>query len=464
MNKVNNNPVLIMPLFFSNKKLMSYAIIGIMVFVAIISVTELVVNLLHEKEMKQQRSVVLDKSMTMRAKIEGKINSTLHLTQGLIAYVATHPEFDNQEFNQLASEIIFLARNIRNIGLAKDNIITHIYPLAGNEAALGLNYKKQDKQWPTVKKAIDLKSTVVAGPVDLIQGGKAFVARTPIYTREGISGHLEKYKPRYWGMAAIVINTDEFFQSAGFYESQDGVKFSLRGKDSNGADGEVIFGDPKVFNSDPVLSPITLPNGSWQMASMPDEGWSVGLGLLWFARALGWFIAILFGLLISALLREKEINRSLALHDHLTNLPNRRLLDDRLEQIITYSERDKTSFGLFYLDLDEFKQINDKYGHQVGDDLLVEVSKRILASIRSIDTASRIGGDEFVILADKISQQSDMIQICRNLEKNLLGTVFIDGHKIKICASIGTAIYPDDGKTIDELLKKADKNMYSEKV
>ncbi|MCW8928611.1 MAG: sensor domain-containing diguanylate cyclase [Gammaproteobacteria bacterium] len=446
-----------------NKKIVFHSIIGIIVFIFFIATTELVISLLHENQLDRQRSATLDKTMTMRAKIEGEINSTLHLTQGLIAYVATHPDFDDKEFSQLADEIIFLARNLRNIGLAKNNIITHLYPLVGNEAALGLEYEKLPNQWPAIKKAIDIKGTVVAGPITLIQGGgQAFIARTPIYTRVG-DDNLGKQKLNYWGMGSIVINMSELFQAADFSEFEDGLLFALRGKDGMGAEGEMILGDPEVFNSDPVLSLISLPNGSWQIASIPEGGWGTGLGLLWLSRASGWAVAILLGLLISALLRAKEINRSLALQDHLTNLPNRRLLEDRLKQAITYSERDKTAFGLLYLDLDGFKQINDKYGHKVGDDLLVEASKRMLASVRASDTVSRVGGDEFIILSDKISKKNDIKHIQRQLEQNLTAMVYLDAHKIKLRASIGTVIYPDDGKTIDELLKRADEKMYSEK-
>lgn len=452
-----------MPLYSGNKKFIPHAIAGVIVFISIIAITELFINLLHENQLERQRSATLDKSMTMRSQIEGEINSTLHLTRGLTAFVATHPEFDDKDFSQFASEIIFLARNIRNIALAKNNIITHVYPLAGNEAALGLEYKKHPLQWSAIKKAIDLKGTVVAGPIDLVQGGKAFIARIPIYTRAGISGHLEKHKPRYWGMASIVINVSELFQAAGFYEAKDGYVFALRGKDGTGAAGEIIYGNAEIFNSDPVLSPIRLPNGSWQIAAIPEGNWGVDLGFLWLFRASGWAVAILFGLLINALLRAKEINRNLALHDHLTNLPNRRLLEDRLKQLISHSKRNETSFGLLYIDLDKFKQINDKFGHKIGDDLLLEVSKRMLASVRAADTVSRIGGDEFIILSDQVSQKSAMIHIRRQLEQNLFGTAYISGHKIEIRASIGIAIYPDDGKTIDELLRAADKKMYSEK-
>ncbi|MEJ2622433.1 MAG: CHASE domain-containing protein, partial [Candidatus Thiodiazotropha sp.] len=141
------------------------------------------------------------------------------------------------DFSQLVSEILTEGRNIRNIGLARNNIITHIFPLAGNESALGFEYRKNSSQWPAVKRAIDAKGTVVAGPVNLVQGGSAFIARTPIYTRNDISGPLSQHKPSYWGMASIVIDIPSLFQSAGISQQSEGLSLALRGKDGLGDQG-----------------------------------------------------------------------------------------------------------------------------------------------------------------------------------------------------------------------------------
>ncbi|MCG7936836.1 MAG: CHASE domain-containing protein, partial [Candidatus Thiodiazotropha taylori] len=234
---------------------------GILFFLVVAATTEVIVYLLDSKNQEQERSEVVERVSTLRARLEGELNSTLHLTRGLIAYVATHPDIQEPNFSQLVSEILSQGRNIRNIGLARNNIITHIFPLAGNESALGLEYEKNSKQWPAVKQAMDVKGTVVAGPVNLVQGGQAFIARTPIYTRQGITGLLSEHKPSYWGMASIVIDIPSLFQSAGISEQTDGLSLALRGKDSKGAQGALIFGDETLFQRSPVVQSIVLPNG-----------------------------------------------------------------------------------------------------------------------------------------------------------------------------------------------------------
>jgi len=338
-----------------------------------------------------------------------------------------------------------------------------MYPLAGNEAALGLDYKKTPKQWAAIKKAIELKDTVVTDPVDLVQGGSAFIARTPIYTRSGVSGLLHKHKPQFWGIASIVIDLPPLFQAAGISETIDGVDFAMRGKDGQGAKGAPIFGNMALFNSTPVLQSVSLPNGRWQIAALPHGGWMANIEPQWLPRLSGWAIALIIGSLIAALLWTRAVNRHLALYDHLTKLPNRRLAEDRLEQMITRSHRVQSTFTLFYIDLDGFKQINDLHGHKVGDKLLVEASKRMQASVRSMDTIARIGGDEFVVLADGVNQEEDIDRIQQNLMENISGYAFIDGQKIKLRASFGSASFPKDGGTMDELLKMGDQKMYRNK-
>ncbi|MCP4126187.1 MAG: sensor domain-containing diguanylate cyclase [Gammaproteobacteria bacterium] len=445
------------------KGLYPYLLGGVLAALLVGAATELIVSLIATSQMERLRSETTERVATIRAQLEGEINSTLHLTRGLIAYVATHPEVDDHEFTQLSTEIFSVGRNIRNIGLAKDNIITHMYPLAGNEAALGMDYRKNPKQWPAVKKAMNLNGTVVAGPVNLIQGGSAFIARTPIYTRSGVSGLLHRHKPQFWGIASIVIDLQPLFQAAGISKTIDGMDFALRGKDGLGADGALIFGNKGLFDSESVLQSVTLPNGSWQIAALPHGGWAANIKSLWLPRLSGWAIALILGGMLAALLCTRAINRHLALYDHLTKLPNRRLAEDRLEQMIVRSHREQSTFTLFYIDLDGFKQINDRYGHKVGDNLLIEVAKRMQASMRSIDTIARIGGDEFVILADGVGEEKEIARIKQNIMRNLSGFVFIDGQKIELLASMGCATFPEDGGTMDELLKVGDNKMYNNK-
>jgi len=440
-----------------------HLLIGLLTFCIVILGIEFIISLVQASQHQRMRSAIVDKAATARARLEGEFNSMLFLSAGLMAHVATHPNIDEEEFKQIASEIIATGRNIRNIGLAKDNVITHIYPLAGNESALGIDYRKQAAQWPAVKRAIEFKSSVVAGPIDLVQGGSGFIIRTPIYTRPTLSGNFEKNQATYWGLASIVINTQDFFRSAGFHELQQKTRFAIRGRDGLGPDGEIIIGDAKLFSQQAIFSSVNLPNGSWQLAAMPLQGWKANDGLILLLHIFAVLAASLFAFVVTRLSLSLKLNHELAFYDHLTHLPNRRLLDDRILQVMAYSKRYNSSFGVFCIDINDFKLVNDKHGHKVGDSLLVEVSRRMQASVRATDTVARTGGDEFLILVNDVQNDSDMQSVRRHLDENLTGNASVEGKKIHISASIGSAVYPEDEKYIDALIDRADKRMYAEK-
>ena len=155
--------------------------------------------------------------------------------------------------------------------------------------------------------------------------------------------------------------------------------------------------------------------------------------------------------------------RHLATHDALTGLPNRVLLEDRLQQAIALADRDTRSFALLVCDLDRFKLINDSLGHRAGDELLQEVAQRLTALVRPSDTVARFGGDEFVLIGTSISDADDAAALAARVMDVLQAPVRIAAIDIHTSPSIGIAMYPDDGITMQALLAHADAAMYSAK-
>ncbi|HOP39965.1 MAG TPA: sensor domain-containing diguanylate cyclase [Geobacteraceae bacterium] len=153
----------------------------------------------------------------------------------------------------------------------------------------------------------------------------------------------------------------------------------------------------------------------------------------------------------------------LANFDPLTGLPNRRLFFDRLGQSLLSARRQGYLVGLLFLDLDRFKEVNDSYGHAVGDLLLKEVSERLAQSLRLSDSVARMGGDEFTVILTKIVDPEDAAIVAKRIVGNLARPFYLQGHTASIGVSIGISIYPVDGEDSDELLKKADTAMYRAK-
>ncbi|MEQ1352843.1 MAG: diguanylate cyclase [Candidatus Acidiferrum sp.] len=153
----------------------------------------------------------------------------------------------------------------------------------------------------------------------------------------------------------------------------------------------------------------------------------------------------------------------LAQHDNLTDLPNRTLLKDRLAQAIATAHRNSTHVAVMFLDLDHFKHINDSLGHTIGDKLLQSVAARLLSSVRSSDTVSRQGGDEFVLLLSEIKHSADAGFAAGKILTALSAPHRLDQHDVSVTASIGVSTYPEQGDDADILMKKADSAMYRAK-
>jgi diguanylate cyclase (GGDEF)-like protein/PAS domain S-box-containing protein len=153
----------------------------------------------------------------------------------------------------------------------------------------------------------------------------------------------------------------------------------------------------------------------------------------------------------------------LAHYDHLTHLPNRLLLRDRLQQMIAAANRKRTKIALLFIDLDRFKSVNDTYGHEAGDKLLIQAGQRIVGAIRASDTASRQGGDEFVVAVADIGEPDDAAVVAQKIASALSQPFSIDGAEVRVGCSIGVVLYPDDGDAIDLLIRNADISMYEAK-
>ena len=153
----------------------------------------------------------------------------------------------------------------------------------------------------------------------------------------------------------------------------------------------------------------------------------------------------------------------LAHHDQLTGLPNRILLADRLRVALAHSTRNKVSCGLMFMDLDKFKLVNDTLGHAIGDELLIEVARRLRVSVRDSDTVARLGGDEFVVVLPALRSPEDAEVVAKKIKLSLGAPYNLSGHDVRSSPSIGIALFPEDASDAEELLKHADEAMYMTK-
>jgi diguanylate cyclase (GGDEF)-like protein len=160
---------------------------------------------------------------------------------------------------------------------------------------------------------------------------------------------------------------------------------------------------------------------------------------------------------------EGRKSRHSALHDAVTGLPNLTLFNDRLRNALAQAERHAWRLAVMFIDLDEFKSVNDTHGHDVGDRVLQMVGRRLQAAVRSGDTVSRRSGDEFLFLMLEAKEESSVAAFAVRIVETIAEACEIDRMKLTVKASIGIAIYPEDGRSAEELLKNADVAMYAAK-
>jgi len=203
------------------------------------------------------------------ARIEQVLSSRLYLVEGLAALVRANPDITDQQFEDFSRNLIGDRSEIRNVGLAPDSVIRDIYPRAGNEAAFGLSYRSKPDQANAAAIATMTHQAVLAGPINLVQGGRAIALRLPIYLPDDKAPTGE----RFWGLVSILVDFDAFVRQAALSDELSDVRIAVRGRDGLGAAGATFFGDPAVFAGDPRLMSVSLPGGFWQVGAVPAAGW-----------------------------------------------------------------------------------------------------------------------------------------------------------------------------------------------
>jgi diguanylate cyclase (GGDEF)-like protein len=223
-----------------------------------------------------------------------------------------------------------------------------------------------------------------------------------------------------------------------------------------------------------VLTAVVSANlAGWHLNTVAALSWGTLINVLVILLVTALFVWLLASDLRSALLRLAQDNQRLqdsntrievlAHHDSLTNLPNRVLARDRLEQAVAAARRSSASVAVLFLDLDNFKTVNDSLGHAAGDALLCDVADRLQASVRDSDTVSRQGGDEFLIVLSQLTHEEDASAAAAKLLAELNRPMLVTGHDFAASGSIGIAMFPKDGNDVDTLLKNADLAMYRAK-
>lgn len=371
----------------------------------------------HQLFEQQARSTVADRLSVIRARLEGNVSRDIQIGRGVAAAFATRPTLNKSEFTVLVRHLLATGSDLRLIAAAPDMVVGMVHPLAGNEKVMGLDYMKTPNQRDNVLRAKATGNLVLAGPLELVQGGVGIVGRFPVQVDQPTG------PPVFWGIVSAVIDVERLYANSGITAADFDLDLTIRGRDGKGASGEVFFGSEDVLAREPLVATVTIPGGTWQLAATPKGGWPAPPNTAAFRLmiALIGALVVLPILITGHLYAERRRNldelseakrlaearnaqleeanrrvRHTSLHDELTGLPNRRYLMDHLGRLDSETGTTADRIAILHMDLDRFKQVNDAYGHAAGDRLLQHAADRMRVVFRPDDIVARIGGDEFV--------------------------------------------------------------------
>ncbi|QUN05225.1 sensor domain-containing diguanylate cyclase [Shewanella yunxiaonensis] len=441
----------------SQKEKLFFLLFTLVFFCLSVLIVNTVTQVFVAKEINYKKEEIKGHLALVRSNIEAIIFKDTYLADSLATVVTLDPAFAIKNWSMIAGKLVQKAQYVRNVGLAPDNIISHIYPVAGNESAIGFDFRTKPEQLKTVLLAKELQGVYIAGPLELVQGGVAIIARYPIFS--DYPTNLD-----YWGTVSVVIDYDKLLDKSGIKYFK-GASISLRKHAENLTNaGKIFYGDADNFKQPDVEYPINLPNGKWELGAKVDMK-SIGNMMLTqrILNSLGGLTAILAYISIILLYRNYKYAHTAALHDELTHLPNRRFMMNLLGRTVTKGD-DKALFTLLNVDLNDFKRVNDELGHEAGDELLRHVARQLKEHIRATDIVARIGGDEFIVILEGITDEAMAAHVIQKLRYQVEASALTwAGKQLHPSLSIGRAIYAGQKITVKQLLSEADQAMYAEK-
>jgi two-component system sensor histidine kinase/response regulator len=314
------------------KEIVLPLVAAVLVAALVTSVVVVLDDAERQRHLAEQQEFVRDKAATVRARTEQALYQRLHLVRSLIALVRNNPDITQAEFEDAAGAAAHGITGLRALTLARDAVASHFYPLTGNETAVGHDLLADPARREIVLQTIRSGRFRVHGPVTLRQGGQALIGRQAIMFPAAPGKDPGE---RFWGLAIVMIDLETVLAEAGLIGSDNpAVDFALRGRDGMGAAGELFFGPPELFASEPVLADIELPSGSWQLAAVPRGGWLTDYPEVASMRALGALFAGFCSFFVWRLVRDPiRLRRQVAAarRDILLSEGRHALLADSIE-------------------------------------------------------------------------------------------------------------------------------------
>jgi|GEM_PF-4321130 len=395
-----------------------------------------------------ERIEIVEKVSFFNAGVEETLVNNINLLKGFRAYLETVEVFDDEKAETYLANLIKEEKTlIRNVGIIEDTTIVWNYPKKGNQDAIGVDLLSIESQRnDTIKVKLTLQQ-VMLGPVDLVQGGRGIIVRIPIIRENS-----------YWGQISIVLDADQFFAEVDELATSHEIKARI----DRISDGETLFVSDDISLEKSVSILVKFLDDDYQFVAEPINDWSKTNFSIYIMSVLSVVFSFAVSLLLLITLESKSKMKELAYVDTLTSLKNRLSLKSNTLKYYDFGFESE-SVAVVIIDVDNFKDINDTYGHENGDKVLVEFAKRLdnLDLVESL--AYRLGGDEFLLAVNLDLETSGIRQVEYELTNKLIFNIDLAGEDYHVQSSYGISISNQDAIEVSDLMRLADERMYQDK-
>ena len=421
------------------------------VFALAMAVWGVAIHALWTVQQAEEHNMAMMNAQNRGLSVERDIEECYGVLSALDIMLADGDAWQIKDFDGTAKRLMKFHPYISSLQLAPEGRVTRIYPMAGNEAGL-IDLINDEKRGPIARYTRDSGHTTLQGPFDLKQGGQGLAMRHPVYKTDAAGQKV------FWGFIIAIIEVPKAFHSTVETLNSFGYAYALYNYDHMNANWQLVLKSDKELDN-PEIVEFDVLDTKWQLAIMPLDGWYNWQAITPYAVC-GILLVLLFTAMSYMVLRlseDKKIFSNMSFKDELTKLGNKRSFDQSLAYLLQHSD----SFGLYYIDVNFFKEINDAYGHVVGDALLRNVARRIQENVAY--PVYRIGGDEFVILVNDNVEEADYGRIEERINKAFEKVIKCSGKLLSITVSLGFARYPEDSENLHRLIDIADQRMYADK-
>lgn len=427
--------------------------LGLITFVVMLIITVGLAGLYINRtssSRKERASFIAD---SIGNRIEAEIDNREYIARVFeIQLKSDKGQLSQDSFYDISDALFNDYLDVIDISLAPGGVVEYIYP-ATSSLHRGANFFEDERYGIYADYSKMSKVSVIISPATLNDDTKGIIITKPIFLDDD----------SFWGFATITVDETAFMTDASVYRLADeGYEYELIGNNVISGENRAIVTDSQKEIPNPVQAMIsTVGGGYWTLYIAPVKGWIRWPEVL-SAFAIALVISALAALFMYAYMnmqanaKELEV---LSYRDALTNLYNPRSYHEHMDEL----SKKKLPYGIIYMDLNDFKMVNDTYGHDTGDALLNIVAKRLQNSIREKDRAFRIGGDEFVVVIHGTHDKKFYESVISRMRQNVARDVVVGEITLKVSISAGFARCPEDGTKLEDVIKIADDAMYYNK-